>query len=375
MPDFSGFYALPIAERQARLDVSFTGGLEFETADQMIENAIGTFSLPLGIACHFVIEGEPLWIPMAIEEPSVIAAASRMAKLASFRGGFKIAVDEPIMMGQIQLLNASDWDHVAQVLIEHQERLIELGNQHCPGLKTRGGGCRKIGLKNLNSRMAVVEISIDCRDAMGANLINTVLEALAPEIELLTGAQVGFKILSNLSDQRLARASCEIGYQALADDKTHDQGRKVAQRMIDGYEFAKLDPYRACTHNKGVMNGIGAVVIATGNDWRAVEAGAHAYAGTRPGGYGPLTHYEMREDYLFASIELPMALGVVGGVTNVHPTVKSCLQLLGNFGKSAKALAGVVAAVGLAQNMAAMRALAAEGIQKGHMALHNRKQL
>lgn len=376
MLSFSGFHELSIEERCRRLVVSFEPHLKLEIADQMVENLVSVLGLPLGIACHFIVDNQPVWVPMAIEEPSVIAAASHMAKLASVRGGFKTQVSAPIMMGQIQLLGASDWDYVAQMILKDKTALLELAGTYCSGLQTRGGGPVDLRLKNLSAQMAVVEVLINCQDAMGANLINTVMEGLAPEIEKRTGAKAGFKILSNLSDQRLAISSCEIPYAMLASDKTHDQGRVVAQRMIQGYEFACLDPYRACTHNKGVMNGIDAVVIATGNDWRAVETGAHAYASQKSGHYGPLTHLKLQDDKscLSAYIELPLALGVVGGITQTHPTVKACLELLGVFGKSASRLAGLVASVGLAQNLAAMRALAAEGIQQGHMALHNRKK-
>ena len=362
------FYELSVAERQACIGTSFSQALSLETAETMVENLITTLGLPVGVANNFVVDGQPVWVPMAIEEPSVVAAASHMAKLAAVRGGFQTQVDEPIMMGQIQLLNSPDWDHVAEVIGAHQAELVELANTYCPGLLSRGGGCQKISFKNLSPKMAVAEILINCCDAMGANLINTVLESLAPKIEELTGAVAGFKILSNLSDQRLARSRCEIPYDLL--------GRRVAERMALGYEFACLDSYRACTHNKGIMNGVDAVVIATGNDWRAVEAGAHAFAAQKQRGYGPLTRLELDDPHacLVASIELPLALGVVGGITQAHPTVRACLELLGDFGKSSKALAGVIASVGLAQNLGAMRALAAEGIQKGHMALHHRKQ-
>lgn len=363
------FYELSVAERQAHIGVSFEKSLEIETAESMVENLVTTLGLPVGVANNFVVDGKSVWVPMAIEEPSVIAAASHMAKLAAVRGGFVTQVDEPVMMGQIQLLNSPDWDHVAEVIARHQGELIDLANTYCQGLFTRGGGCRELKFKNLSPKMAVVEVLINCCDAMGANLINTVLESLAPKIEELTGAVAGFKILSNLSDQRLARSRCEIPYALLS--------RSVAQRMIDGYELACLDPYRACTHNKGIMNGIDSVVIATGNDWRAVEAGAHAYAAQKSGGYGPLTRLELDDENscLVAFIELPLALGVVGGITQTHPTVRACLELLGELGKSSKALASVVASVGLAQNLGAMRALAAEGIQRGHMALHIRKQI
>ncbi len=376
-PDFSNFYSLSIDERRARLPVPMNATLESQQADDMVENLVGLMGLPLGVACHFIIDGKPVWIPMAIEEPSVIAAASHMAKLSSLTGGFKTEVDEPVMSGQIQLIGATDWERVAEVVQANRESLIGKANKLAGSLPSRGGGCLGIRFKGLNGVMGVVEVRIDCRDAMGANVINTVMEGLAPEIESLTGAKVGFKILSNLSDERLARAFCEIPYKALANDAAKDNGRQIAERMVLGYEFARLDPYRACTHNKGVMNGIDAVVIATGNDWRAVEAGAHAYASVQPEGYGPLTHYDLDDvkQVLKARIQLPMAIGVVGGVTKVHPTVKASLELLGEFGKSAKRLSGLIASVGLAQNIAAMRALAAEGIQAGHMALHHRKQV
>jgi hydroxymethylglutaryl-CoA reductase len=376
-PNFSNFYSLSIDERRARLPVLIDAHLKLEQADDMVENLVGVMSLPLGVACHFVVDDKAVWIPMAIEEPSVIAAASHMAKLASLMGGFRSEVDEPVMMGQIQLLGATDWERVAGLIEANQSELVANANKLAGSLPARGGGCLGIRLKPLNGSMGVVEVRVDCRDAMGANVINTIMEGLAPEIETLTHARAGFKILSNLSDERLARSSCDIPYKALANDAARDNGRQIAERVVLGYEFARLDPYRACTHNKGVMNGIDAVVIATGNDWRAVEAGAHAYASVQSGGYGPLTHYELDDvkQVLKARIELPMAIGVVGGVTKAHPTVQACLELLGEFGKSAKQLSGLIASVGLAQNIAAMRALAAEGIQAGHMALHHRKQV
>lgn len=376
-PDFSNFYSLSIDERRARLPVSLEAELELKQADDMVENLVAVMGLPLGIACHFIVDDERVWIPMAIEEPSVIAAASHMAKLVSLTGGFKTEVDEPVMMGQIQLIDSIDWERVSNIIATHESTLIAQANQFAGSLPSRGGGCLGVRFKTLNGKMGVVEVRIDCRDAMGANAINTIMEGLAPEIEKLTDAKVGFKILSNLSDNRLARAFCQIPYKVLASDAAKDNGRQIAERMVLGYEFARLDPYRACTHNKGVMNGIDAVVIATGNDWRAVEAGAHAYASVQPGGYGPLTHYELDDvkQVLKARIQLPMAIGIVGGVTKAHPTVKACLELLGEFGKSAKRLSGLIVSVGLAQNIAAMRALAAEGIQAGHMALHHRKQV
>src|SRR3989338_568890 len=295
MHDFSGFYELSVTERQTRMGQLLTQNLSLETADSMVENLVGIFGLPLGVACHFVVDDQAVWVPMAIEEPSVIAAASHMAKLASVRGGFRTQVDAPVMMWQIQLTGALDWDRVVQAIEQHQTELLKLANHYCSNLKVRGGGCVGLKIKNLSAEMAVLEVLINCQDAMGANLINTVMEGLAPKIEELTGTVAGFKILSNLSDHRLARSSCEIPYALLASDKTQDQGRLIAQRMIQGYLFACLDPYRACTHNKGVMNGVDAVAIATGNDWRAVEAGAHAYASQKTGRYQPLTHFELRD--------------------------------------------------------------------------------
>jgi hydroxymethylglutaryl-CoA reductase len=358
-------------------------GLSLETADVMVENAIGVLALPIGVAANFVVDGEPVLVPMATEEPSVIAACSHIAKLASLAGGFVTEVDEPIMIGQIQVLALRDIDKALEQIAQSHDMLVRLGNSFCPSLVARGGGCLnleprllpRVSGDDLNiGPMLVVHVHIDCRDAMGANIVNTVVEGLAPHIAALTGGQIGFKILSNLADRRLARARCDLPYRALASEPGVDNGAQIARRIVEGYDLARRDPYRACTHNKGIMNGIDALAIATGNDWRAIEAGAHAYA-CKSGRYSSLSHYALDDEVgrLRCSIELPMSVGVVGGSTRMHPSVAASLKILGPFAKSAQKLAGLMAAVGLAQNLGALRALANEGIQQGHMTLHHKK--
>lgn len=372
----SGFYRLSVQERRDLLGLNMGQDLTVEAADQMIENTIGVMGLPLGVALNFIVDGEPVIVPMATEEPSIIAASSYIAKLVMASGGFHTHVDEPIMMGQIQLLDVNDLDRAQFEIQANENQLVEYANQFCVAMKERGGGCVGVNSRILPGPgpMLVIDVLINCCDAMGANIVNTVVEGLGPEVARLTGGRLGFQILSNLSDRRLAKACCEVPYRALAMDLAKDNGREIAVRMVDGYRFACCDIYRACTHNKGIMNGIDALVIATGNDWRAVEAGAHAYA-SRNGRYTSLSHYELDDEHttLKCSLELPMAIGVVGGSTRHHPTVVASLNLLGAFGKSAQKLAGLMAAVGLAQNMGALKALASEGIQRGHMALHSRK--
>ncbi len=390
-----GFYRLSLEERrqeiarrlqieeEAMSALSLPSGLSLETADAMVENAIGVLGLPIGIAANFVIDGEAVLVPMAIEEPSVIAAASHMAKIVAMSGGFQTKVDDSIMIGQIQILDVSDIDTACSLIKLHREDLLKAGNRFCEGMEKRGGGCIDVIPRVLCTKqyepfvakpMLIVHVHVDCCDAMGANIVNTIAEGLAPILSSLVQGRIGFCILSNLADKRLARASCSIPYRLLAMDSSGDDGRNVASRIVEGYWFACIDPYRAATHNKGIMNGIDAVAIATGNDWRALEAGAHAFA-CHTGKYTSLTAYELNDDLgvLNCDIELPMAVGVMGGSTKLHPTIKTSLKILGSFGKTAKKLSGLMASVGLAQNLGALRALACEGIQQGHMALHDRK--
>jgi hydroxymethylglutaryl-CoA reductase len=348
-------------------------GLAPEQADHMIENVIGVFGLPLGIATNFQINGVDRLIPMAIEEPSVVAGASFMAKLARAGGGFQAESDPPEMIGQIQVLDLPDPEAAALSILEHEQELLDQANAADELLVNLGGGARALHIRMLKETavgpMLIVHLLFDTRDAMGANAVNTALELLAPRIAELTGGRSHLRILSNLADHRLARARCRIPVESLAFDQF--SGEAVRQGVIEAWAFAEADPYRATTHNKGIMNGIDAVVIATGNDWRAVEAGAHAYA-ARSGSYRSLSTWSAGQDgSLQGELELPLALGTIGGATRVHPLARANLALMQV--ENARELAQVVAAVGLAQNLAALRALASEGIQRGHMALHARQ--
>ncbi|MFP4143171.1 MAG: hydroxymethylglutaryl-CoA reductase, degradative [Thermoplasmata archaeon] len=338
-------------------------GLSNEKADQMIENVVGTYELPVGIATNFEINGEDRLIPMVIEESSVVAAASYGAKLARESGGFQATTTDPVMISQIQVTGLSDAHSAKMKVLEHKEELMDLADEQDPVLVEHGGGVRDIRCRVLNSdfgKYLIVHLLVDCRDAMGANAVNTMAEALAPRIEDLTGGNVYLRILSNLADQRLARA------RAVWNKK--DLGEDVVEGVVQAYEFARVDPYRCATHNKGVMNGVTAVVSATGNDTRAVESGAHSYAASG-GGYSPLTTWEKTADgNLAGSIEIPVPVGIVGGATSSHPGAQANLDVMGV--ESASELGETLAAVGLAQNFAALRALASEGIQKGHMRLH-----
>ena len=346
-------------------------GLTEETADHMIENVVGLYSLPMGIARNFVVNGKPYAVPMVIEEPSVVAAASNGARMAKAAGGFSAEADEPRMIGQLQILGLKDLPEARKALEDHSEALLALAAESCPNLLKRGGGPREILLREFSATeagpMLVLHLIMDVRDVMGANLIDTALERIAPEAERISGGQVRLRILSNLADRRLARASCSIPASALAF-KDYD-GDTALTRILEAAAFAEADPYRAVTHNKGIMNGIDAVVLATGNDWRAVEAGAHAWA-ARNGEVRPLTHW--RRDPvtgdLAGTIELPLTVGIAGGTTRVHPGAAAALRLIG--AQSSGELAGVIASVGLAQNLAALKALSTEGIQRGHMSLH-----
>jgi hydroxymethylglutaryl-CoA reductase len=380
-----GFYNLPLAARQARLAalgalspehlaaLAGAGGLTPDLADAMIENAVGVHGLPLGVALNFVVNGRDVLIPMAIEEPSVVAGASFMAKLARPAGGFTASTTPPEMIGQMQLLDVQDLTAAKQAIEAQAQSLLAEAGEIDPILKKLGGGPRGLEVRVLDKTpigpFIVIHLIYDVRDAMGANAVNTACERLAPRIEALTGGRVHLRILSNLADRRLARASCTIQLDQLAFAEFSAEA--VRDGIIEAWAFAVADPYRAATHNKGIMNGIDPVVIVTGNDWRAVEAGAHAYA-ARDGRYTSLTAWGVDEaGNLVGSIELPMAIGIVGGATRVHPTAKAALALMGI--ETAAQLAEIIASVGLAQNLAALRALATEGIQRGHMSLHARQ--
>ena len=348
-------------------------GLSPEQADHMIENVVGTFSLPLGIARYFMVNGREVPVPMVVEEPSVVAGASFMAKLASKAGGFFAHTTPPEMIGQMQIINLADPAFARLKLLAEKETLLAEAAKADPLLIKLGGGPRDLEVRLIPASprgpFLVAHLIYDVRDAMGANAVNTAVEMLAPKVERITGGKVLLRILSNFADRRLARASATVRTADLAFDDF--SGPEVRDGILDAWAFAAVDPYRAATHNKGIMNGIDPVVIATGNDWRAVEAGAHAYA-ARNGHYTSLSTWETNADGdLVGTLEMPMAVGTVGGATRVHPAAQACLRLMGV--KSARELAEVIVSVGLAQNLAALRALATEGIQKGHMSLHARQ--
>jgi hydroxymethylglutaryl-CoA reductase len=341
-------------------------GLRIEHANKMVENVIGTFQIPLGIATNFLIDGRDVLVPMATEEPSVIAAASNGARMARSCGGFLTSSTGPLMRAQIQATGIADPFGAKQEILMHKEELIKSANERDPMLVKLGGGVKDLEVHILESRlgpMVVVHLIVDCRDAMGANAVNTMAETLAPRIEELTCGKVYLRIISNLADKRLARAKATFKSEDIG-------GHEVVDGIIQAAALAEVDPYRAATHNKGIMNGVTAVVLATGNDTRAVEAGAHAYAAVS-GRYKSLTSYEMnRNGDLVGTIEVPVAIGLVGGATRVHPVARASVKILGV--KSADELCRIIASVGLAQNFAALRALASEGIQRGHMSLHSR---
>lgn len=348
-------------------------GLSLEMADKMIENVVGLYSLPLGIAQNFVINGREVLIPMVIEEPSVVASVSFMAKLARSSGGFEAGMSSQEMIGQLQVLELENPQAAAEIVLAHKAELLQAASDFHPSLIKYGGGPRDLQVRVLEDTpigpFLVIHLCVDVRDAMGANLINSMLEFLAAPVEELIGGRVHLRILSNLADRRLAWARARFTCQDLAFGEY--TGEQVRDGILEAWAFAEADPYRAATHNKGIMNGIDAVVLATANDWRAVEAGAHAYA-ARSGRYRSLSAWSKDSNGdLLGFIELPMALGIVGGATKAHPTAKSNLKLMGV--KSSAELGGIIASVGLAQNMAALRALATEGIQRGHMNLHARK--
>lgn len=383
--DDKKFYELSLAERLQRLSLESgvsladlkaltgEGVLTPGQADHMVENAVGIFSLPLGIARNFLVNGREVLVPMAVEEPSVIAGASFMAKITRSGGGFHAETTPPEMIGQLQVLDLSDVAAAKEKILAHRDELLELAGRIDPVLARFGGGPRDLVVREITSSpigaFIVVHLIYDVRDAMGANAINTALENLAPRVAEISGGRVHLRILSNLADRRLARARCTIPLAQLGFDTFAPE--TVRDGIIEAWAFAAADPYRAATHNKGIMNGVDAVLIATGNDWRAVEAGAHAYA-ARDGRYTSLTRWQKDKDgNLKGSIEMPMAVGIIGGATRVHPAAQAALKLMKVT--TAAQLAEIVASVGLAQNLAALRALSTEGIQRGHMGLHARQ--
>ncbi len=374
----SGFYKLPVEERLKKIAqfadlnkeeteaISKTGSLPIETANNMIENVIGTYELPVGVACNFLVNNKDYLIPMVTEEPSVIAASSNSAKLIRESGGFVTNSTRPVMIGQIQFSGIKNIAHSRQIILENKKDLLDYANEQ-DILVRFGGGAKELEIRVVPTQnfgeLLVVHLLVDCCDAMGANAVNTMCEAVSGKIKgLLKEGTVGFRIISNLATERIVRSRATIKKDLLGSD--------TIDRILTGYEFAFNDPYRAATHNKGIMNGISAATLACGNDTRAIEAGAHSWAGIT-GKYLPLTKYEKDQDgNLCLSIELPLALGIIGGATRVHPIARANLKITG--AKTATELAELFASLGLAQNFAALKAIATDGIQKGHMKLHAR---
>ncbi len=374
----SGFYKLSPKERLKAVSefsgltedeascISATGALSLDAADKMVENVIGMMEVPLGVAVNFLINGKDYLIPMAIEEPSVIAAASNAAKMAREGGGFTTSSTGPLMIGQIQAVGIANPNGAKMTILEKKDEIIKRANEVDPVLVKFGGGAKDVEVRVIDTpggKMVITHLIVDCRDAMGANAVNTMAETVAPYIEELTGGRVYLRIISNLADKRIMRAKAVFTKEAIG-------GEDVVEGIITAYHFAAGDPYRAATHNKGIMNGVTAAVLATGNDTRAIEAGAHVYA-ARSGVYRPLSAYEKNANGdLVATIEMPMAVGLVGGATKTNPIARAAVKILGV--KTATEMGELFAALGLAQNFAALRALATEGIQRGHMGLHSR---
>ncbi len=382
----SGFFKLSVEERRAKVaqlanlsqdDVnalSMHGELDEEAADRMIENVIGTMSLPVGVATNFIIDGSPYLIPFCVEESSVVAAASNMAKRCLVKGGFSTSNDKPIMIGQMQVLGLEDTEAAGEAILTAKYELMAMCNSLPSTMIKLGGGCKDIQVRNIDSmsgRMLIIHLLIDTRDAMGANAVNTMTELISGKVEEITGGRVHLKILSNLASNRLARVEATFTPEEISEDGSRENGSEVISGILEAHHFAMADPYRAATHNKGVMNAISAVALACGQDWRAIEAGCHAWAAVETGDYKSMTRWN-RDDNgnLVGSLATPMAVGIVGGASRVHPVARANLAILGV--ESAQELAGVMAAAGLAQNLGAMRALSTSGIQAGHMKLHAR---
>lgn len=381
----SGFYRMDLDERLDHLvaqgvmneqDAAYLrgqrGGLGRDTANKMVENAIGVLELPLGLGLNFLINDRDYIVPMAIEEPSVIAAVSHCAKIVRGAGGFESRCESDVMIGQVQVVGCADFEQAKRAVLDARDRLLDEANALEPGMVARGGGAKDIDVRIIDEgdyrAMLVVHLLIDACDAMGANLVNTMAEGIAPSVEELTGGTVFLRILSNLADERLVRTRCEIPFAGLAWKGY--SGQEVAEGIQAASEFAEVDPYRAATHNKGIMNGVSAVTIASGNDWRAIEAGAHAHA-CRDGRYGPMATWRVSSDEtLIGELEIPVQVGTVGGPIKLHPTVQLVHRIMRV--ESARELGEVLGAVGLAQNLGAVKALATEGIQTGHMSLHAR---
>lgn len=376
--EYSGFYNLTVPER-IKIIKEFAGltedeagilkrpsALGFDVANRMVENVVGVMPVPMGVAVNFLINGRDVVVPMAIEEPSVIAAASHAAKIARPTGGFHATTTDPVMIGQVQIVGVGDVNRARFEILARKEEILKLANAQDPVLISMGGGARDVEVRIIETfrgKMVIAELFVDCRDAMGANAVNTMVEAVAPMMEKISEGHVCLRIISNLAVKRLARVKAVFPKEALGGDT-------VVDGIVNAYAFAAADPFRCATHNKGIMNGVSAVVLATGNDTRAIEAGAHAYA-ARSGHYTSLTTWEKTSHGdLVGTLEMPMAVGIVGGATATNPVAKLAVKILGV--KTARALAEIIVSVGLAQNLAALRALVAEGIQRGHMSLHAR---
>ena len=374
-----GFYRLPVDERRKLLRLTADlseqdmrtlddGGIDTAVADRVVENAVGVYALPLGIGLNFVINGRDYLVPMAVEEPSVIAAASNAARMVREGGGFVADADDPVMTAQIEIVGVDDPDAAKARLEAASAELLALAHATLPRLADRGGGARELEVRTLPGRV-IVHVHIDCRDAMGANMVNTVAEALGERVARLARGRSGLRILTNLCDRRRVRVQARVPARALATEAL--DGGAVCDGIVAASRFAEDDPYRAATHNKGIMNGVDAVVIATGNDWRGVEAGAHAFAAA-DGRYRPLAVWREENGELVGQLEMPMAVGTVGGTLHAHAGARLAQKMLGVT--DAKVLAMIIGSAGLASNLAALRALATDGIQRGHMALHRKSQ-
>jgi hydroxymethylglutaryl-CoA reductase len=380
-----GFFKKSVSERRTtvcdlaglndeeRGAVAAAGELSDEAADRIIENVIGTYSLPLGVATNFIIDGKHYVVPMALEEPSVVAAASNMAKRCHVRGGFASNSTEPVMIGQIQVCRLKiDAQTARSAILANKAKLIDMANSVDPILVKFGGGCRDVEARVLETdagTMLIVHLLVDCRDAMGANAVNTMCETIGPEVGELCQGVVVLKIISNLAVHRLARVTGVFTAKELSTSGDEDEGRSIINGILDAYAFAKADPFRAATNNKGVMNAISPIAVATGQDWRAVEAGCHSYASYKHGRVAPFVEWSRNSDGdLVGYIEMPAPVGLIGGAARVHPCARACVKLLGV--STATELGTVLAAAGIAQNLGALRALATVGIQQGHMKLH-----
>ena len=382
----SGFFKLSVEERrekvaqlanlsQEQVDaLAMHGELSEDSADRMIENVIGTMSLPVGVATNFLIDGSSYLIPFCVEESSVVAAASNMAKRCLVKGGFRTSNDEPIMIGQIQVLGLEDPDSAGEAILTAKYELMAMCNSLPSTMIKLGGGCKDIQVRyidTMSGKMLVIHLLVDTRDAMGANAVNTMTELISGKVEEITGGRVHLRILSNLASNRLAKVEATFTPEELSNDGSRDDGSKIITGILEAHHFAMADPYRAATHNKGIMNAISAVALACGQDWRAIEAGCHAWAAVESGQYTSMSRWSRDDEgNLVGRLETPMAVGTVGGASKVHPAARANLAILGVG--SAQELAGVIAAAGLAQNLGAMRALATSGIQAGHMKLHAR---